>query len=208
MYENSSDSSVATVCRGTRESSSHRLAQFPASSRPMVAGGALHGPRLADSPQSPASQGQRPSRSKADVEGVRPSGRRHSSQQEIPCRPERLAQMGEKPEDSRQPLHSQGEAAMVEGLAPQGPVSVENVLRLLEYQQYRCALTGRRLTPKTAALDHMAPVRFGGKHIIENAQVLHKEVNRAKGALTSDEFTGLCREVVQWSDRLTARKDS
>ena len=207
MYENSSDSSVATVCRGTRESSSHRLAQFPASSRPMVAGGALHGPRLADSPQSPASQGQRPSRSKADMEGVCPSGRRHSSQQETPRRQERLAQMGEKPEDGRQPLHSQRKATMVDDPAPKGPVSVENVLRLLEHQEHHCALTGRGLTPETAALDHIVPVRFGGEHLIENTQVLHKDVNRAKGSLTNDEFSGLCREVVRWSDRPATRED-
>ncbi|MBN1341567.1 MAG: HNH endonuclease [Phycisphaerae bacterium] len=92
--------------------------------------------------------------------------------------------------------------------APQGDVSVTNVLRLLEAQQYRCALTGRSLTPQTAALDHIVPVRFGGEHVIENAQVLHKDVNRAKGSLTNEEFIGMCREVVRWSDRQITRKES
>ena len=96
---------------------------------------------------------------------------------------------------------------MVDDPAPKGPVSVENVLRLLEHQQHRCALTGRRLTPETAALDHIVPVRFGGEHLIENTQVLHKDVNRAKGSLTNDEFSGLCREVVRWSDRPATRED-
>jgi len=73
------------------------------------------------------------------------------------------------------------------------------VLCLLEHQQYRCALTGRELTPETAALDHVVPVRLGGEHVIENTQVLHKDVNRAKGSLTSQEFIGLCHEVVAWS---------
>lgn len=72
--------------------------------------------------------------------------------------------------------------------------------RLLEYQQYRCALTGRRLTPETAALDHIVPIRLGGAHVIENAQVLHKDVNRAKGVLTNEEFLTICREVVAWAD--------
>ena len=97
---------------------------------------------------------------------------------------------------------------MVEGPAPRGRVSTENVLRLLEKQQYRCALTGRRLTPQTAALDHIVPIRFGGEHLIENAQVLHKDVNRAKGSLTSDEFIGLCREVTLWSSSEITRKDA
>lgn len=75
-------------------------------------------------------------------------------------------------------------------------VQVQGILRLVKQQQYRCALTGRELTPETAALDHIVPVSRGGEHCIENAQVLHKEVNRAKGTLTNEEFIALCREVV------------
>jgi len=97
---------------------------------------------------------------------------------------------------------------LVETIAPQGDVSVESVLRLLEAQKYRCALTGRNLTPETAALDHVVPIRFGGAHVIENAQILHKDVNRSKGSLTNEEFTGMCREVVRWSDRQNTRKES
>jgi 5-methylcytosine-specific restriction endonuclease McrA len=70
---------------------------------------------------------------------------------------------------------------------------------LLGDQHYRCALTGRWLTPQTAALDHIMPIRRGGEHVIENTQVLHKDVNRAKGSLTSEEFLAMCREVVQWA---------
>jgi len=75
-------------------------------------------------------------------------------------------------------------------------VQVQGILRLVKQQQYRCALTGRELTPETAALDHIVPVSRGGEQRIENAQVLHKEVNRAKGTLTNEEFIALCREVV------------
>jgi CRISPR/Cas system Type II protein with McrA/HNH and RuvC-like nuclease domain len=93
---------------------------------------------------------------------------------------------------------------LVDIAAPHGPVSTDTVLCLLEHQHYRCALTGRRLTSHTAALDHIVPMRRGGKHAIENTQVLHKDVNRAKGSLTSEEFLGMCREVVRWAD--TARE--
>jgi len=89
---------------------------------------------------------------------------------------------------------------LVDIAAPHGPVSTENVLRLLDHQGHRCALTGRRLTSHTAALDHIVPIRRGGEHAIENTQVLHKDVNRAKGALTSEEFLAMCREVVRWCD--------
>jgi 5-methylcytosine-specific restriction endonuclease McrA len=76
-------------------------------------------------------------------------------------------------------------------------VSKANVLRLLEWQRYRCALTGRGLTPDTASLDHIVPVRAGGEHRIENVQVLHRDVNKAKTTMTSEEFIQLCREVVR-----------
>jgi len=73
------------------------------------------------------------------------------------------------------------------------------VLDLLERQRFRCALTGRALTPESAALDHIVPIRCGGEHVIENAQVLHKDVNRAKGSMTTEAFVALCGEVVRWS---------
>jgi hypothetical protein len=82
---------------------------------------------------------------------------------------------------------------------PYGSVCTGNVLKLLEYQGYRCALTGRRLTPQDTALDHIVPIRRGGEHLIENTQVLHKEVNRAKGSQSNDEFLAMCLEVVDWS---------
>ena len=97
---------------------------------------------------------------------------------------------------------------MVDAAAPHGDVSVTNVLRLLEVQQYRCALTGRCLTPQAAALDHIVPIRLGGKHVIENTQVLHKDVNRSKGSLTNEEFVGMCREVVCWAGSMITGKES
>jgi hypothetical protein len=74
-------------------------------------------------------------------------------------------------------------------------------MELLEAQNFRCAMTGRALTPRTAALDLIVPIRCGGEHVIENTQILDKAVNRAKGSLTSAEFITLCREVVTWTGR-------
>jgi len=80
-------------------------------------------------------------------------------------------------------------------------VSGDAVQQMLRAQQYRCALSGRQLTPDSASLDHIVAISRGGEHRIENAQVLHKDVNRAKGAMDNDEFLALCREVVAWADR-------
>lgn len=76
-------------------------------------------------------------------------------------------------------------------------VNPQAVLSLLEQQAFRCALTGRRLEPETAALDHVVPVSRGGEHRIDNTQVLDRTVNRAKGTLTNSEFIALCSEVVR-----------
>lgn len=69
------------------------------------------------------------------------------------------------------------------------------VLQLLEEQQYRCALTGRPLEPQTACLDHIVALSCGGVHTLSNIQVLHRDVNRAKGTLSNDEFIAMCGEV-------------
>jgi hypothetical protein len=100
--------------------------------------------------------------------------------------------LGGTPGACELPVHPQGTAAR-----PTGRVTTGNVLRLLEWQQFRCALTGRSLMPDTASLDHIVPVRLGGEHRIENVQVLHKDVNRAKTTMTNEEFIQLCREVVE-----------
>jgi len=115
--------------------------------------------------------------------------------------------MGEEPRDRREPVYPEAAADVVTAVRPAGPVSTDNVLRLLEHQRYRCVLTGRALTPETASIDHILPIRLGGNHTIENTQVLHKDVNRAKGSMTSEEFVGLCREVARWSETVEAREE-
>lgn len=79
-------------------------------------------------------------------------------------------------------------------------VACGDVMRLLQAQGYRCALSGRTLTPETAALDHIVAISRGGEHCIANAQVLHRDVNRAKGVMSTEDFVALCRDVVSWAD--------
>jgi hypothetical protein len=104
-----------------------------------------------------------------------------------------LELLGQPDPSAKHPIHPQNAASTER---PTGVINVANVLRLLEWQNYRCALTGRLLTPETASLDHIVPVRDGGKHAVENVQVLHKDINRAKSTLAHEQFIQLCREVV------------
>lgn len=76
-------------------------------------------------------------------------------------------------------------------------VTSRAIAKLAEAQGYRCALTGWELTPELASLDHKQPVSRCGKHVMSNLQVIHREINRAKGNMTTEEFVEMCRTVMQ-----------
>ena len=76
----------------------------------------------------------------------------------------------------------------------------EELRQLIERQGYKCSLTGVELDPRTAELDHVVPVSDGGDHSITNLQVLHKAVNRMKGAMSNDEFVRWCKMVARSDD--------
>jgi CRISPR/Cas system Type II protein with McrA/HNH and RuvC-like nuclease domain len=83
-------------------------------------------------------------------------------------------------------------------------VTTTELMRLLAQQGYRCAATGRELTPSNAAMDHIVPLSRGGKHSIENIQILHRQVNAMKGTLSQEDLIALAREIVAYSDRQKA----
>lgn len=79
-------------------------------------------------------------------------------------------------------------------------VTAARLLDILKEQDYRCALSGRKLEPDKAALDHKLPRSSGGEHSMENVWFLHRDVNRAKGTQTVEEFVRMCRQVCQYSE--------
>lgn len=89
-------------------------------------------------------------------------------------------------------------------MSKQPSVSPKQILALIESQQYRCALSGRPLTPETASLDHAIPLSRGGVHDISNVQVLEYRVNAAKGTMTVEEFVAMCRDVARHAAGLAA----
>jgi hypothetical protein len=74
----------------------------------------------------------------------------------------------------------------------------KEALRLIEEQDFRCALSGRVLTPEVASLGHRVPLSRGGEHLLKNAAVYERRVSAAKGTMTEEEFVGMCREVTAW----------
>lgn len=111
-----------------------------------------------------------------------------------PARPDDMGLLGEPPSPVQPSVHPE-KKPMTE--RPTGKINVKNVLQLLDHQHYRCALTGRALTPDEASLDHIVPVRDGGAHVIQNTQILHRDVNRAKSILSNSQFLALCCEVAK-----------
>ncbi len=79
-------------------------------------------------------------------------------------------------------------------------VKSKHLLKLVESQQFKCALTGRQLEPTTASIDHAYPVSKGGTNTVANLQVLHVDVNQAKGTMDPETFVEMCRDVVVWVD--------
>lgn len=74
-------------------------------------------------------------------------------------------------------------------------VTSAGLLRLLEQQDGRCALTGRELTPNNCSVDHRVPIAQGGAIGMSNCQLVVAGANAAKGTMTQDEFISLCRDV-------------
>lgn len=70
---------------------------------------------------------------------------------------------------------------------------------ILERQDYRCALSGVTLKPERAELDHKIAVSKGGCHKAENLQWLERNVNRAKGTMSNEDFIEMCRRVAEWN---------
>jgi 5-methylcytosine-specific restriction endonuclease McrA len=83
----------------------------------------------------------------------------------------------------------------VAGCLPPGKLGKAQVRELLERQRYRCALTGRELTPGEATIDHVVPMSKGGSDCASNAQIIIAEVNRAKGQMSNVDFVKLCVDV-------------
>lgn len=78
-----------------------------------------------------------------------------------------------------------------------GKVTASQVMKIVNKQEFRCAISGRPLTPKTASLDHIVPLASGGAHCVANVWIVDHQVNTAKGTLTIDAFIDLCRDVVE-----------
>lgn len=190
------DGALETRRGAAGEPIADRLAKCPVADRPVETGGAQHGAGMADSAESTSGAGSHADCAEGNVADLCGASRVGCQQPQPPRTEGRVASVGHTTRQRRKSVHPEESEDVVIEQRPEGPISTDNVMRLLRFQQYRCALTGRSLTPELASLDHIIPIRCDGEHLIENTQVLHRDVNRSKGSLMNDEFIQLCREVV------------
>lgn len=83
-------------------------------------------------------------------------------------------------------------------------ITASAMMAMLERQNYRCAISGRELTPESAQLDHIQPIAKGGDHSMSNLWIVETSANRAKNTMTYEDFVALCRDVVQVADQRTS----
>lgn len=70
---------------------------------------------------------------------------------------------------------------------------------LLEQQEYRCALTGRELTPENTSAEHIIPLRKGGKHELANIFLVDDAVAKLKRYYSDEEVILLAHELVAYA---------
>lgn len=69
---------------------------------------------------------------------------------------------------------------------------------LLEKQSYKCAYTGKILTPaKNASLDHIIPTSKGGNNAIKNLQWVDLQINVMKNGMSHKEFISTIKLILE-----------
>jgi 5-methylcytosine-specific restriction endonuclease McrA len=79
-------------------------------------------------------------------------------------------------------------------------ITAKELASLWRKQKGRCALTGEKLNPDNASVDHIVARTKGGSEAISNLRWTTKIVNHAKNNLSDEEFLRLCAAVVRCVD--------
>lgn len=75
--------------------------------------------------------------------------------------------------------------------------SVDDMLEKLREQDYRCALSGVKLTPEVCEVDHIIPIEDGGDDSRENLHLVHQTVHTMRGTLPIDTFIKFCKKITK-----------
>jgi len=91
-----------------------------------------------------------------------------------------------------------------------GGVSPRRMMEKIKAQGFCCFFSGDQLDRQDASIDHVVPLSKGGRHEVDNLELVHTAVNRMKGTLTAEEFVSWCVKVAVHSGGCTLpeRQDS
>ena len=79
-------------------------------------------------------------------------------------------------------------------------ITVDDIASLYEIQRGRCALTGWSVSWSSVGWDHTASIdRIDNNlgYTLENIQLVHKDVNMARGTMGVEDFIEMCQAVAQ-----------
>ncbi len=75
-------------------------------------------------------------------------------------------------------------------------IRAKDLYALLEAQSYRCALSGRELTPEITDAEHIVPLDAGGEHTPDNIYLIVKDAARLKRYLPERDLMQLCFDIL------------
>ena len=75
-------------------------------------------------------------------------------------------------------------------------ITSKDLYALLEKQSYRCALSGRELTPEITGAEHIVPLDAGGGHTAENIYLIVRDAARLKRHLSERDLLDLCFDIL------------
>lgn len=73
------------------------------------------------------------------------------------------------------------------------------LMEKIRQQGFKCALTGRKLDPQTASVDHIVPLSGEGENVMSNIHIVHSDVNQAKGTMSLGDFILMCKQVTEYT---------
>lgn len=84
---------------------------------------------------------------------------------------------------------------------PSYKFAAKDFYTLLDKQGYRCALSGRELTPENTDAEHILPLDQGGNHTPDNIYLVVRDAARPKRHLTESQMIELCYDILKTRGR-------
>ncbi|TGM48695.1 hypothetical protein EHQ92_12750 [Leptospira biflexa] len=79
----------------------------------------------------------------------------------------------------------------------------EHVYAMLNDQDYKCFVSGVKLTYQNLELAYKIPLYIGGKHELSNVCLVDRSLKELKKFKTNEEIVIICKEIIKNAIRLS-----